>query len=251
MTILSRQIDLFAAVILVVACAGVSVFAYSRLSEIERPTTEVLNRVPVGEHTYQLFAGDRCIGRFWSNVALEPGTAFSSSGEIGVRFRGREEVVTGFVGAYFNPLNQMVSCDAKFKLPGDVRLSIRVRNPNPLNIAVTLETAGKTINRSFTALGPILAVPEKSSYLRVDYSAPQRLVESTIAPLLPSLSYTALFGAPVGWYTTEESPRTCSTDPAFGPPLEHIDLDPVVAQLVGQFAKLQAFTRQLTGTPNP
>ena len=247
----SKQLDLIFAGAVIAVSLIVSAVAYDRLMEIERPSQAVLNKIPVGETFYQLFAGEQCVGRFWSRVVLEPGTAFSSAGEIGIGFRGQEQLLSGFIGAYFNPLNQMVSCDIKITY-GESKLTVRVRNPNPINIAFNLEFPGRVLSKNFTVAGPVTAVLDGKKFLRVDYSTPEKLLKTTVQPILPSLSVPALVGAPLDWYDAAKAPFQCSNELGKNNrPIQYIEMDPIIGRLAEQAAHFRELASTITGIPKP
>jgi hypothetical protein len=175
------RFDTFIAVLCVVAASIVSYRAYGALLAVEQPQQVLLQSIPVGERHFALLGGESCAGVLDSTLQLHPETTLISHGDFSIRYQGRTLNIKLFLGAYFNALQQLVL--SNFNIEAEhFKLSAKLINPNPIQIDIQLDDNGGSLNRRFSAPGPLMLRPNEDGSYRLDYQALERFG----AGLLPS-----------------------------------------------------------------
>ena len=239
-----KYLDLFLATFVLLLAGSVSVASYYRVVAVENSIDQDLVNIPLGTATFEAFQGNECVGSISTEVKVEPADVVTANGKLRLQFRGQRMLVTIALGAYFNPFGQLVNGEMKISSPQS-SLSVKAKNPNPIQVALEIAGPNTTSANSFELPGPILSQHSEANGLSVKYDLLRDNSRTMMAGVAQGLALSSFAQLNLRVERGKVGASVCDMENAGGPALQ---VDSLIGLLNAQRDRLKDAMPGLLGT---
>lgn len=163
-----KYVDVLLALFIAGLSAVVGVVSYRYVS-LDFTSSHSQPRFVLGHHEFGIESRGKCAGTLAFDATEEPGVKVLSKGTVRLGFPGGAIDSQLFLGAYFNPLDQLVAANGRITIDKSY-LEIRLRNTHPIRVEAEIKLLDRSTVSSLTMPGPIL-LRRHGDELQLDFSS--------------------------------------------------------------------------------
>jgi hypothetical protein len=144
-----------------------SAYSFTTLLKQESPEYVLLSGLRTGQQFLTLQHASGCAGELKTNLEEERGFVLQIEGPSVFSFARKQIVAHAKIGAYFNPLGQLIEGNLTVESVG-VRLKLKATGITPLKINILAELPNRSVSRSLELPTP-LTITQRSGFFQIEY----------------------------------------------------------------------------------